>query len=56
MIYFQGSCDLNAIQIIKKLGGSLDDSFLDEGGVLKDILILKAAKIAHKHKHLNHCT
>ena len=28
---FQGSGNLDAIQIIKKLGGNLVDSYLDEG-------------------------
>ncbi len=39
MIQFfsKGSCDLHAIQIIKKLGGSLEDSFLDEGKNLKKL-------------------
>lgn len=30
----KGSCNLDAIQIIKKLGGSLADSYLDEGFLL----------------------
>ena len=29
--HFQGSGNLDAIQIIKKLGGNLVDSYLDEG-------------------------
>lgn len=29
--HFQGSGNLDAIQIIKKLGGNLIDSYLDEG-------------------------
>jgi T-complex protein 1 subunit beta len=31
---FKGSCNLDAIQIIKKLGSSLHDSYLDEGFLL----------------------
>ena len=31
---FQGSGNLDAIQIIKKLGGALEDSYLDEGFLL----------------------
>eukprot|EP00794_Sanderia_malayensis_P012792 gene12792-14103_t len=34
VLRLKGSCDLHAIQIIKKLGGSLEDSFLDEGFLL----------------------
>jgi len=34
VLRLKGSCDLNAIQIIKKLGGSLEDSFLDQGFLL----------------------
>ena len=30
-LLFQGSGNLDAIQIIKKLGGNLADSYLDEG-------------------------
>ena len=33
-IDFQGSGNLEAIQIIKKLGGNLADSYLDEGFLL----------------------
>ena len=31
LLSFQGSGNLDAIQIIKKLGASLEDSYLDEG-------------------------
>ena len=31
VLRLKGSCNLDAIQIIKKLGGSLSDSYLDEG-------------------------
>lgn len=31
---YQGSTNLNNIQIIKKVGGRLNDSFLDEGFIL----------------------
>ena len=31
MYYYQGSTDLDHIQIIKKVGGKLTDSYLDEG-------------------------
>lgn len=34
VLRLKGSGNLDAIQIIKKLGGSLDDSFLDEGFLL----------------------
>lgn len=34
VVRLKGSGDLNAIQIIKKTGGTLDDSFLDEGFLL----------------------
>jgi T-complex protein 1 subunit beta len=30
-IYMQGSTDLDHIQIIKKVGGKLNDSYLDDG-------------------------
>lgn len=33
LLKYQGSTNLEAIQIIKKAGGSLKDSFLDEGWV-----------------------
>jgi T-complex protein 1 subunit beta len=36
VLRLKGSCNLDAIQIIKKLGGSLADSYLDEG---KSILL-----------------
>ena len=36
--HFQGSGNLDAIQIIKKLGGNLVDSYLDEGIIsLRDL-------------------
>ena len=31
VLYWQGSGNLDAIQVIKKLGGALEDSYLDEG-------------------------
>ena len=31
VLRLKGKCNLDAIQIIKKLGGSLADSYLDEG-------------------------
>jgi len=34
VLRLKGSCNLDAIQIIKKLGGSLADSYLDEGFLL----------------------
>lgn len=34
VIRLKGSCNLDAIQIIKKLGGSMSDSYLDEGTFL----------------------
>jgi T-complex protein 1 subunit beta len=34
-IHLQGSTDLEHIQIIKKLGGKLTDSYLDEGMCLQ---------------------
>lgn len=35
----QGSGNLDAIQIIKKLGGNLVDSYLDEGTLKHDFFI-----------------
>lgn len=34
MLWMQGSTDLEHIQIIKKQGGKLTDSYLDEGFIL----------------------
>lgn len=34
VLRLKGSCDLNAIQIIKKLGGTLSDSYLEDGFLL----------------------
>ena len=58
-IYFlwQGSTNLEAIQIIKKAGGSLKDSFLDEGYgfiallvfICDPIMITCYAPIQHDH-------
>lgn len=33
--FSQGSTDLEHIQIIKKVGGKLTDSYLDEGGPMR---------------------
>lgn len=39
VLRLKGSCNLDAIQIIKKLGGSLADSYLDEGkNILKNLI------------------
>jgi chaperonin GroEL (HSP60 family) len=35
---WQGSTNLESIQILKKLGGSLKDSFLDEGYVVSQTI------------------
>lgn len=40
LLKLQGSTNLESIQIIKKPGGSLKDSFLDEGWVLVLVLFL----------------
>ncbi len=37
----KGSGNLDAIQIIKKLGGNLSDSYLDEGSHYKNIVKIK---------------
>ena len=34
VLRLKGKCNLDAIQIIKKLGGSLADSYLDEGKIV----------------------
>jgi T-complex protein 1 subunit beta len=34
VLRLKGSCNLDAIQIIKKLGGNLADSYLDEGTII----------------------
>lgn len=35
ILRLKGSDNLDAIQVIKKLGGSMDDSYLDEGFLLE---------------------
>jgi len=44
VLRLKGSCNLDAIQIIKKLGGSLADSYLDEGFLLDKKSWCKSAK------------
>ncbi|CCO26544.1 T-complex protein 1 subunit beta Short=TCP-1-beta [Rhizoctonia solani AG-1 IB] len=43
-IHLQGSTDLEHIQIIKKLGGKLTDSYLDEGFILNKSLAVNSPK------------
>jgi hypothetical protein len=45
----QGSGNLDYIQLIKKPGGSLSDSFLEEGFVLN-----KSFGIGQVHRHRHH--
>ena len=40
VLRLKGKCNLDAIQIIKKLGGSLADSYLDEGKFKSKILLV----------------
>merc|ERR1711920_304122 len=48
----QGSVDLNNIQIIKKLGGALVDSHLDEGFILEKSIDVNQPKIIENAKIL----
>jgi len=41
----QGSGNLDAIQIIKKLGGALDDSYLDEGDTSVNYLYISSLRM-----------
>ena len=47
--HFQGSGNLDAIQIIKKLGGNLIDSYLDEGNGIFVRLNIVDYKTIFKH-------
>ena len=40
----QGSTDLDHIQIIKKVGGKLTDSYLDEGFILEKSIAVNSPK------------
>jgi len=52
VLRLKGSGDLNNIQIIKKLGGNLTDSFLDEGFILQKTIGVNQPKIIENAKIL----
>ena len=52
VLRLQGSGDLNNIQIIKKLGGALVDSYLDEGFILEKAIGVNQPKIIENAKIL----
>lgn len=52
VLRLQGSGDLNNIQIIKKLGGSLLDSYLDEGFILQKAIGVNQPKVIEDAKIL----
>lgn len=50
VLRLKGSGNLEAIQIIKKLGGEMSDSYLEEGGYYIDIYIYMYLSL-HIHPH-----
>lgn len=52
VLRLRGSGDLNNIQLIKKLGGTLTDSFLDEGFILQKAIGVNQPKLIENAKIL----
>jgi len=52
VLRLKGSNDLNNIQLIKKLGGSLTDSYLDEGFILEKTIGVNQPKVINNAKIL----
>jgi T-complex protein 1 subunit beta len=52
VLRLKGSTDLNHIQIIKKAGGKLSDSYLDEGFILDKRISVGGPKVLHNAKIL----